>query len=67
MIKIIKESKIRIQEEEQRIRTKIIEYLKECDYTSHSNSFQVLDIKHLHELQEIYYARILYFNDGFKI
>jgi hypothetical protein len=60
MIKIIKESKIRIQEEEQRIRAKIIEYLKECDYTSHSNYFQVLDIKHLHELQEIYYGAGFY-------
>ena len=57
---IIEESKTRIREEEQRIRTKIIEYLKEFDYTTHSNSFQVIDIKNLDELQEIYYGAGFY-------
>ncbi|MFD2943259.1 hypothetical protein [Flavobacterium notoginsengisoli] len=56
MINIIKESKskIRMQAEEQRIRTNIIGYLKECNYASPSSSFQVIDIKNLKDLQAIY-------------
>jgi hypothetical protein len=54
MIEIIKESKIRIQEEQKKIRAEIIEYLKKCDYTTHSNSFQILEIKNLDDTKKIY-------------
>lgn len=60
MIEIIKESKIRIQKEQQKVRDEIAEYLKTCDYTAHSNSFQIIDIKNLDELQEIYYGSGFY-------
>lgn len=60
MIEIIKESKIRIREEEQKIRAQIIEYLKVCDYTIQSNLFQVIDIKDLDDLPKIYYGAGFY-------
>lgn len=60
MIEIIKESKRRIQKEKKKIRDEITEYLKKCDYTAHSNSFQIIDVKNLEELQQIYYGSGFY-------
>lgn len=60
MIEIIKQSKIRIKEEQSRIRQEISEYLKTCDYKSSSKSFQQIDIKSLEELKQIYYGQGFY-------
>lgn len=60
MIKIINESKIRIQQEELRIRNSIIDYLRDCNYGVPSDSFQIITIKDLTNLHSLYYGAGFY-------
>lgn len=56
MNEIIKQSKIRIKDEQLKIRQDIIRYLTNCNYKSSSKLFQVIDLKSLEDLNKIFYG-----------
>lgn len=54
MEEIIKKSKLKLQEVQESFKTEILNYLQNCDYTSNTKKYQVVDLKSFDDIKNVY-------------